>query len=149
MKREHEIKKIFKAYKKYKHNLVNTMTATQQFLYIMEDFVASLQLMRDYYALKEGLAVDGKDNLKVSLLDTALCCYRNWNSCINNYYDISEGYPRLKPGLEEASALEAYSAEYAKHWDTFWQVVSECMPVWQAQDDTIVISPQAHNELNI
>ena len=94
-------------------------------------FVAYLQFMRDYYAAI--LTVNDAntvENYKLDTLATAVSEFNKYNSCINNYYNVSVNGIVCKDQKNAEEIYKQYIAEKTLHWNYFWELVNNNIEGW-------------------
>lgn len=103
----------------------------------MEYFITYLQFMRDYYILTEDVQVDGKENIKIATLATAIAEYTEYKNCLLKYYQVIDGVvTQLIEGSKD-EVLTKYNKERAFHWKYFWQLVLLNMEDWMGANATV------------
>lgn len=148
MKIKKSLKKILKVHAKKKKALLQKLVNEYDTSAVMADFIVTLQILRDYYTLVEGVVIDNKVNIKVSTLQAAIEQYQKSLNCIEDFYDFKTGIPVAKNG-NPTETLSEYAKVRGEYSAQFWDIVADCMPVWQDKDTTFVAPLEERNEHSI
>lgn len=149
MKIEKSLKKILKVHAKKKKALLQKLVNEYDTSAVMADFIITLQMLRDYYTLTEGVVIDNnKINVKVSTLQAAIEQHQKSLNCIEDFYDFNTGVPIAKNG-DPTETLSEYAKVRGEYSAQFWNIVADCMPVWQDKDTTFVAPIEERNEYSI
>lgn len=148
MKIEKSLKKILKVHAKKKKALIHKLVTKYDTSAVMADFIVTLQMLRDFYTLTEGVVIDNKVNVKVSTLQTAIEQHQKSLSCIKDFYDLTTGVPVAKNG-DPTNTLSEYARVRGDHLAQFWDIVADCMPIWQDRSTTFVAPFEERDEHSI
>lgn len=148
MKIAKSLKKILKVHAKKKKALLQKLVNEYDTSAVMADFIVTLQMLRDYYTLAEGVVIDNKINVKVSTLQAAIEQHQKSLNCIEDFYDFSTGVPVAKNG-DPTETLSEYAKVRGEYSAQFWNIVADCMPIWQDKDTTFVAPLEERNEYSI